>query len=935
MTLSELNEIKKNYKVLEIAVDFINPSYNISRAKHLDNSRYLICTLTENGIPRNVKEYEAARIRLQKPDRTYVYNDCDVLEDGRVFVTLTEQILAVEGNAVCDIQLTDEETGIIYSTKNFIINIDKTAVDNSIIASSDEFDALNNLIASNKKLNEELKENEAERIENETHRQENETDRQNSEIERSNAEAVRMENENNRIASENIREENEAVRQENETDRETNTAIAVSNAETAAKKANDAANDLQDKLDSHYFLLSEDKGSANGVAELDANGKVPANQLPSYVDDVIEGYFYGSKFYKETEHVTEITGETGKIYIDLHTNKTYRWSGSTFAVISETLALGETSSTAYRGDKGKIAYDHSQSPHAPSDAQANQNAFSNITADSTAIAAKNTTDTLILTGNNITLTPDASNNNLEIGITKDNVTAALGYTPYTPNEIDNMFSANSIPQATQDTDGLLTAADKTKLDGIEYGANKYVHPTTSGNKHIPTGGSPGQILKWGADGTAVWDNASSEDISVTGIKGNNETEYRRGNVNITPDNIGALSTDGGTVEGDVTINGKLNLGASLYADGGISTKGVNLFGQGSVVYNFSGYPNATGYLRICRIYNINAYADGIIDIGVMQRYAKYGSIIIRITSNSSADSSISSFKHTGNIQAYIVEAEEGVWDIYMPHQQAYAYTTIMYLHNGVINSKILTDLEIRNVVSELPEGYIASTLDTITANLSGTASDAVKLATARSIKIGNQTNSFDGSGNITFTAANMGLAPTAHASTATGYGVGTTTNYGHCKTINDLTHTSYAYGEALSAYQGYYLRQVKYQANTVPLGKTITLITTANYTSYNTTYYYNITDNILISAYGIYAYGAPPVIFKLAGGVGTSTSVSSIRFGEVLAESHTGASTFTFVSASYNSGTKKLILKFTIPSTWSNQEILVQYNPSLTLLSYA
>ena len=110
------------------------------------------------------------------------------------------------------------------------------------------------------------------------------------------------------------------------------------------------------------------KGSANGLAELDANGKVPSSQLPSYVDDVIEGYLSGGKFYKESAHTTEIIGETGKIYIDLITNKTYRWSGSTFVVVSETLALGETSSTAYRGDRGKIAYEHSQSTHARTDA---------------------------------------------------------------------------------------------------------------------------------------------------------------------------------------------------------------------------------------------------------------------------------------------------------------------------------------------------------------------------------------------------------------------------------------------------------------------------------------------------------------------------------------------------------------------------------------
>ncbi len=100
--------------------------------------------------------------------------------------------------------------------------------------------------------------------------------------------------------------------------------------------------------------------NVHNVATLDSNGKVPQSQLPSYVDDVIEGYYYNGKFYEESSHTTEITAETGKIYTDLATNKTYRWGGTAYVEISASLALGETSSTAYRGDRGKIAYDHSQ-----------------------------------------------------------------------------------------------------------------------------------------------------------------------------------------------------------------------------------------------------------------------------------------------------------------------------------------------------------------------------------------------------------------------------------------------------------------------------------------------------------------------------------------------------------------------------------------------
>ena len=91
------------------------------------------------------------------------------------------------------------------------------------------------------------------------------------------------------------------------------------------------------------------KGTANGVAELDANGKVLTSQLPSFVDDVIEA---------ENFAVLPNEGETGKIYVTLDDNKTYRWSGSAYVEISASLALGETDSTAYRGDRGKIAYDH-------------------------------------------------------------------------------------------------------------------------------------------------------------------------------------------------------------------------------------------------------------------------------------------------------------------------------------------------------------------------------------------------------------------------------------------------------------------------------------------------------------------------------------------------------------------------------------------------
>jgi len=96
-------------------------------------------------------------------------------------------------------------------------------------------------------------------------------------------------------------------------------------------------------------IPTSQKGANSGVAELDANGKVPSSQLPSYVDDVLE-YSAKSSF--------PATGEAGKIYVDTSTNLTYRWSGSAYVEISPSLALGTTSSTAFRGDYGNTAYNH-------------------------------------------------------------------------------------------------------------------------------------------------------------------------------------------------------------------------------------------------------------------------------------------------------------------------------------------------------------------------------------------------------------------------------------------------------------------------------------------------------------------------------------------------------------------------------------------------
>lgn len=169
-----------------------------------------------------------------------------------------------------------------------------------------------------------------------------------------------------------------------------------------------------------------------GMSASKLTGTIPQANLPSYVDDVLE-YNGKSTFPK--------SGESGKIYVDTSTNKTYRWSGSGYTEISASLALGTTSSTAFRGDYGNTAYQH---------ATAKGSAFASGLYKITTNAQGHVTAATAVTKSDITA----------LGIPGQDTNTTYGV-------------------ASSSANGLMSAADKAKLDGIASGANKYTLPTAS------------------------------------------------------------------------------------------------------------------------------------------------------------------------------------------------------------------------------------------------------------------------------------------------------------------------------------------------------------------------------------------------------------------------------------------------------------------------
>lgn len=106
-------------------------------------------------------------------------------------------------------------------------------------------------------------------------------------------------------------------------------------------------------------IPTSEKGAPNGVATLDEAGLVPSSQLPSYVDDVVEGYYNAEKdaFYKEPEYTNQIPAESGKIYVDLTEGANYtqyRWTGTTYIPITNSLDIATTEEAIAGTDDTKV-----------------------------------------------------------------------------------------------------------------------------------------------------------------------------------------------------------------------------------------------------------------------------------------------------------------------------------------------------------------------------------------------------------------------------------------------------------------------------------------------------------------------------------------------------------------------------------------------------
>lgn len=318
-----------------------------------------------------------------------------------------------------------------------------------------------------------------------------------------------------------------------------------------------------DSLHKELTNFKNTKGKANGLASLDDSGKVPSTQLPSYVDDVLE--------FTQLDQLPK-PGESGKIYVVTSTNLQYRWSGSDYVEISKSLALGETSSTAYPGDKGKATTDvvNSLSDNLVNDvlvSQSDKNSVSLTIKSITKNPVKKNKELLLVDGEPILLT-----DNTPI-LLADNVNDGL----YDQAD-DKLITIN---QASSFTAGVMSASDKTKLDGLKAQAEidtSISNVQNNLNAHINNRTNPHRVTKEqiGLDQVDNTSDANKPISNATQTALNGKFSATDGNaLKQRVDNIPELVATNITVDSDNdSVN--ISLDKTSIVDGTLSGTTINI-----------------------------------------------------------------------------------------------------------------------------------------------------------------------------------------------------------------------------------------------------------------------------------------------------------------------------------------------------------------------
>lgn len=545
-----------------LALDLVEIQHNVVNARQNDRlTRDLYIKITDKGIGYDkLPETAFAYLRGRRTDGKPIFYNAEIKDrqKGLLHVQLHNYVLCCPGRCKLDIGIynrVQDENAIqngkkmpnsvdeIVSTDSFILYIPDEVFDEIGVVESDEGSTLAQLINSARDEIDEMNGLEERVTKNETQRESNEDTREKQENKRA---------EDTRTAIENT----EAAAQSASTAAQ-NANDAATTANSAATNANNKATDLQNKLDSHYFALMEDlqSHSSSSTAHSDIRGLISdlttrlnalADSDDTTLDQLSEIVAYIKANRSLIDSITTSKINVADIIDNLTSTATNKPLSAKQGKVLNDLITALTSTVNDKVDKvtgkGLSTNDYT-------------------TADKNKLAG-------IANGAKANVQSDWN-------VTDSTSDAFIKNKPTIPSKLS---------QLTNDT-------------GFKTSDTVYTHPTSSGNKHIPSGGSSGQILRWSADGTATWgaDNNRGIQDNLTSTSTNDSLTANQGRVlNGKIEDLKKSVSDGKSAVASAITE----MGVSTASDAAYSTMSTNIK---AIVPTITGSWNGTTYTATAKI----------------------------------------------------------------------------------------------------------------------------------------------------------------------------------------------------------------------------------------------------------------------------------------------------------------------------------------------
>ena len=530
-------------RTLNIALDLYNENRTVYKAKQGDvNSRFLLATITELGVPFSIPSNNTVYLKVRKPDQTRTLTR-GVISDGKALVELTSQTLAVPGIAHCEIRILQNDPIEDLKTIKFKINVDSSVYSDEIVESTSQFTALEEALAA--------------------------------------AGSIGKVSELHTIAKDTL------VAGVNElADNQGTIADLTTTATTLVGAVNELDDEKKDKSNKVTSIDSESTDTQYPSAKLTYDQlALKEPNLPATPETPTEKFLDGNRQWNTPDHTKLLNKNTETDVQHLtaaQVTKLTNIEENAEVNIIETVSI----------DGADITPDANRNIDIPLATQTNDGALSledKIHIDSIEDNAEvNIVETISI--DNVNVAPTDRNINLVLATAENDGMMSSEYAGKLDDIAENAevnilegiqidgvdvgitLKKSDIPLATSTNDGAMSSEYAGKLDGIDENANLYVHPITAGNKHIPSEGSVDKILKWSADGTASWEDELEGKKYCKFVIGTSTSGYTLDDVDYLCDGtadqteinaaIAALPAGGGEItilDGTYNITAKINL----------------------------------------------------------------------------------------------------------------------------------------------------------------------------------------------------------------------------------------------------------------------------------------------------------------------------------------------------------------------------------------